>query len=87
MLALRTICLAYADIEMTPEEYAVANWEKPVEKNMVFVGIVGIMDPLRPEVPLAIEKCKMAGIKVRMVTGDSKTTISISFAVTRRSPC
>lgn len=70
--ALRTICLAYVDI--SEDEYAKHNWEEPLEKNLVFVGIVGIMDPLRPEVPKAIEQCKTAGIKVRMVTGDNIVT-------------
>lgn len=69
--ALRTICLAYCDF--TNEEYAATNWEAPVETDLIFIGVVGIMDPLRPEVVKAIEQCKTAGIKVRMVTGDSKT--------------
>jgi P-type E1-E2 ATPase len=38
------------------------------------VGVFGIRDTLRPEVPGAILQCKQAGIKVRMVTGDNKLT-------------
>ena len=41
---------------------------------MTLIGIAGISDPFRKEVPGAIAKCKMAGIKVRMVTGDNKIT-------------
>eukprot|EP00923_Selenidium_pygospionis_P048064 GHVN01082811.1.p1 GENE.GHVN01082811.1~~GHVN01082811.1.p1 ORF type:complete len:1079 (+),score=163.66 GHVN01082811.1:914-4150(+) len=45
-----------------------------VEKEMTFLGLVGIMDPPRPEVPQAIEACNDAGIKVIMITGDNKLT-------------
>lgn len=44
------------------------------EKDLVFVGMVGIKDPIRPEVPAAVGVCKDAGIVVRMVTGDNVTT-------------
>lgn len=40
--------------------------------NFVGIAICGIQDPVRPEVPEAIAKCKRAGITVRMVTGKSK---------------
>lgn len=42
--------------------------------NLTFLGIVGIEDPVRPEVPPAIRKCQNAGITVRMVTGDNVNT-------------
>lgn len=46
-----------------------------IEKdNLVLLSVLGIRDILRPEVTAAVEKCKMAGIKVRMVTGDNKIT-------------
>lgn len=87
--ALRTLILAYRDFE-GPESFASfslpsifcqdihekdAKGVFSVEKdNLIFFGIVGIKDILRPEVPAAIETCKRAGIKVRMVTGDNKIT-------------
>jgi P-type E1-E2 ATPase len=41
---------------------------------MIMLAISGIRDVIRPEVPGAVEKCKAAGITVRMVTGDNKLT-------------
>ncbi|MEC7089711.1 MAG: cation-transporting P-type ATPase, partial [Candidatus Thermoplasmatota archaeon] len=45
-----------------------------VESNLVFLGLIGIMDPPRPEVKAAIETCQSAGIKVKMITGDQAMT-------------
>lgn len=51
-----------------------------VETELTFVALVGIEDPLRPEVPGAIRDCYQAGIDVRLVTGDSpNTAVSIAF--------
>jgi P-type E1-E2 ATPase len=44
------------------------------EEGMIFLGLLGIKDILRKEVPDAVEACKKAGIRVRMVTGDNKLT-------------
>ena len=50
-----------------------------LEGNMVFVGLIGLEDPPRPEVPDAIRKCHDAGIKVIMITGDgSRTAVAIA---------
>ena len=45
-----------------------------VEKNLIFVGLQGMMDPPRTEVKEAIKKCKLAGIKVVVITGDNEIT-------------
>jgi len=45
-----------------------------VETEMTFVGMVGVMDPPRPECKKAIEECRIAGISVIMITGDNKVT-------------
>ncbi|KNC73309.1 hypothetical protein SARC_14132, partial [Sphaeroforma arctica JP610] len=72
---LRTLVLAYKDY---PEDHGISDWDEEsiddIEKNLVFLCLVGIQDPVRPEVPEAIQQCKSAGIVVRMVTGDNVTT-------------
>ncbi|XP_051854545.1 plasma membrane calcium-transporting ATPase 4 isoform X1 [Antechinus flavipes] len=67
---LRTICLAYRDFKQEP------NWDKEndILAQLTCIAVVGIEDPVRPEVPAAIYKCKRAGITVRMVTGDNINT-------------
>merc|ERR1719188_1895142 len=50
-----------------------ANFVK-VETDLTFVGMVGIIDPPRPECKQAIEECRIAGIAVIMITGDNKVT-------------
>eukprot|EP01103_Thecamoeba_quadrilineata_P021547 TRINITY_DN9939_c0_g1_i1.p1 TRINITY_DN9939_c0_g1~~TRINITY_DN9939_c0_g1_i1.p1 ORF type:complete len:1009 (-),score=162.76 TRINITY_DN9939_c0_g1_i1:73-3042(-) len=70
---LRTITLAYADY--THEDRKEINWTKnPPLTGYTLVGIVGIKDPLRDDVPDAVQKCQKAGIIVRMVTGDNIVT-------------
>ncbi|KAG7375894.1 hypothetical protein PHYPSEUDO_014908 [Phytophthora pseudosyringae] len=69
----RTLCLSYCDLEVPAEE--LSKWaDEDVEKDLTCVAVVGIEDPVRPEVPGAIEHCKRAGITVRMVTGDNIST-------------
>merc|ERR1719233_1551312 len=69
---LRTICVAYKDVSGS------VNWEEvkeeDVTRGLTLLCIVGIEDPVRVEVPLAIEQCQHAGITVRMVTGDNMDT-------------
>ncbi|KAK2504882.1 hypothetical protein MC885_010140 [Smutsia gigantea] len=68
---LRTICIAYRDFsDVEPP------WDNEAEilTELTCIAVVGIEDPVRPEVPDAIAKCKRAGITVRMVTGDNVNT-------------
>lgn len=85
---MRTLALAYADLpagtDLEEISSAIKNSDGSdafqVETDLVAVGLVGIEDPLRHEVPDAIEKCYRAGIDVRMVTGDNpNTAASISY--------
>ncbi|XP_065104484.1 plasma membrane calcium-transporting ATPase 3a isoform X2 [Paramisgurnus dabryanus] len=69
---LRTICIAYRDLPADP----MPDWENEADivSNLICITVVGIEDPVRPEVPDAIRKCQRAGITVRMVTGDNINT-------------
>ncbi|EFA75309.1 P-type ATPase [Heterostelium album PN500] len=69
--ALRTIGLAYRDF---PADSSIDFKKEAPETNLIYIGIVGIKDPLRPEVPDAVRTCQRAGITVRMVTGDNIVT-------------
>ncbi|XP_053175556.1 plasma membrane calcium-transporting ATPase 1b isoform X1 [Scomber japonicus] len=70
---LRTICLAYRDFPSADGE---PDWddEGQILTGLTCIAVVGIEDPVRPEVPDAIRKCQRAGITVRMVTGDNINT-------------
>ncbi|XP_071624748.1 plasma membrane calcium-transporting ATPase 4 isoform X6 [Heliangelus exortis] len=69
---LRTICLAFRDFPGDTEP----DWdsENEILSDLTCIAVVGIEDPVRPEVPDAILKCQRAGITVRMVTGDNINT-------------
>ncbi|KAM7007012.1 plasma membrane calcium-transporting ATPase 2 isoform 11-T26 [Tautogolabrus adspersus] len=69
---LRTICVGYRDFPGDPEP----KWddENAILSDLTAICVVGIEDPVRPEVPDAIMKCQRAGITVRMVTGDNINT-------------
>lgn len=64
--ALRCIAAAYKKEDIKKSE--------DVENNLIFIGVAGSMDPPRPEVKDAVMKCKLAGIKPVMITGDHKNT-------------
>ncbi|NLJ00370.1 MAG: HAD-IC family P-type ATPase, partial [Bacteroidales bacterium] len=68
--ALRVLSVAYNDIDALPENIA----DDTVERDLIFVGLLGMIDPPRPEVIEAVEKCKTAGIRPVMITGDHKVT-------------
>ena len=63
--ALRSLGFAYKEIKLT---------EKEIEEDMIFLGIVGMMDPPRKEVMSSIKSCHEAGVRVIMITGDHKAT-------------
>ncbi|KAF2108051.1 hypothetical protein BDV96DRAFT_556884 [Lophiotrema nucula] len=79
--SLRTIALVYKDFPQwppagaeNPDDLSVAKDLGALLFDMTFLGVVGIQDPIRPGVPEAVEKCKHAGVVVRMVTGDNIIT-------------
>lgn len=65
--ALRVLALAYKEV---PQELR----EEDVAEGLVFVALVGMIDPLREEAKAAIETCRRAGIRTIMITGDQETT-------------
>uniref|UniRef100_A0A4W4GMY7 Calcium-transporting ATPase n=1 Tax=Electrophorus electricus TaxID=8005 RepID=A0A4W4GMY7_ELEEL len=68
---LRTICVATRDFVGAEPDW---DNEADILNNLTCICVVGIEDPVRPEVPEAIAKCQKAGITVRMVTGDNINT-------------
>lgn len=73
-LALRVLAFSYSEYDQLPENPT----SDEVEKDMTFVGLVGMIDPARPEAKDSIALCKKAGIKTVMITGDYKET---AFAI------
>lgn len=77
--ALRTIALGYCDLE---PGYGGANHDEPLSEdvktvelnNLTLIGVLGIMDVIRSEVPDSVRICREAGVTVRMVTGDNIIT-------------
>ena len=68
--ALRVLACAYKEIDHKPTKEEM----KEMEKDLIFIGLVGMIDPPREEAKQAVEKCKTAGIKTVMITGDHKIT-------------
>ncbi len=68
--AMRNLAFAFKYLDTLPDEEKI----KEAEEDLVYLGIVGMIDPPRPEVYDAIEKCKRANIKIIIVTGDHKIT-------------
>ncbi len=68
--ALRVLGAAYRPLAALPSSPGA----EEVERNLVFIGLVGMMDPARPEAARAVETARAAGLKVVMVTGDYKET-------------
>ena len=68
--ALRVLSCAYKELDYKPTDEEMTN----IENDLIFVGMVGMIDPPREEAKKAVEKCKTAGIKTVMITGDHKIT-------------
>ncbi|MCR2032547.1 calcium-translocating P-type ATPase, PMCA-type [Anaerofustis stercorihominis] len=68
--ALRVLCIAMRVWDNEPDSYEANN----LEQNLCFVGLTGMIDPVRPEVKDAIVECRNAGIKPIMITGDHRDT-------------
>ena len=76
--ALRVLAMAYKELDHEPTDEEM----KTIESDLTYVGMVGMIDPPREEVKDAVEKCKTAGIKTVMITGDHKiTAIAIAKAL------
>ncbi|TFZ41318.1 cation-translocating P-type ATPase [Soehngenia longivitae] len=74
--ALRVLAVAYKVFDKLPDNLDPEN----IEKDMIFVGLSGMIDPLRPEAKEAIKLCKKAGIDIKVITGDYKET---AFAIAK----
>lgn len=70
--ALRVLSIAYKKIDSLPEKTT----SEELETNLTFFGLVGMIDPPRPEAKKAVEICRKAGIKPVMITGDHVVTAS-----------
>ena len=70
---LRVLGIAYRDFSSPPDKFTIDN----VERELTFIGLVAMMDPPRPEVEEAIKKCKEAGIRILMLTGDYGLTAEV----------
>lgn len=68
--ALRVLACAYKEIDHKPTDEEM----KQMESDLTFIGMVGMIDPPREEAKIAVQKCKTAGIKTVMITGDHKIT-------------
>ena len=71
--ALRILAVGYKELEQLPEEIT----QQALESELIFMGLVGMIDPPRPEVRVAVQTCRQAGIKPVMITGDHIATARV----------
>ena len=64
--ALRVLAVAYLDVDILPSQID----SETIEKGLIFIGLIGMIDPPREGVKEAVKECKKAGIKTVMITGD-----------------
>jgi len=67
---LRVLGVAMRPLDREPEAYGAV----VLERDLIFVGLVGMKDPIRPEVKVAVETCRGAGVRTVMITGDHRDT-------------
>jgi Ca2+-transporting ATPase len=68
--ALRVLAMAYKDLPEAPQNVQIGD----LENGLIFIGMLGMIDPARPEVIEAVARCNTAGIRPVMITGDHKST-------------
>ncbi len=68
--ALRVLAFAYKELDHKPTDEEISD----LESDLIYIGMVGMIDPPRVEAKVAVDKCKEAGIKPVMITGDHKIT-------------
>jgi Ca2+-transporting ATPase len=68
--ALRVLTMAFKDLPEAPQKVEIGE----LENDLIFIGLLGMIDPARPEVIDAVAKCRTAGIRPVMITGDHKNT-------------
>jgi Ca2+-transporting ATPase len=68
--ALRVLAMAYKDLPEAPQKVQIGD----LENGLIFIGMLGMIDPARPEVIEAVSRCNTAGIRPVMITGDHKST-------------
>ncbi len=83
---MRTLAYAYKIISAVEHKH-VGNHQHKLEKDLHFLGIIGMIDPPRPEIIAAVEECKTAGIIPVMITGDHpKTALAIATEIGIATP-
>ncbi len=89
LLGLRVLATAYRYLPAEDEPIITSIPPGAVEEELIFAGLIGMQDPPRDEVPAAVEKCRIAGIRIIMITGDYGLTaesIARQVGIVRAGP-